>query len=125
MADCDYVLVPSTWWENSPVVIQEAYAAHRPVICTGIGGMAEKVPDGVSGLHFRLGDAADLVRVLTLAADRETFGRLQAGIPPVIDAIGMAQCYLDTFGSSPEPESGFAESTALTTNAAAKRKRAR
>jgi glycosyltransferase involved in cell wall biosynthesis len=104
MGDCDYVLTPSTWWENSPVVIQEAYAARRPVICTGIGGMAEKVPDGVSGLQFKRGDSADLVRVLTLAADRDTFGRLQAGIPPVMDAIGMAQCYLDKFAHPPEPK---------------------
>ena len=32
MSACDYILVPSTWWENSPVVIQEAYAAGRPLI---------------------------------------------------------------------------------------------
>ena len=62
MSACDYILVPSTWWENSPVVIQEAYAAGRPVICTGIGGMAEKVPNRRSGLHFRLDDGADLAR---------------------------------------------------------------
>ena len=50
-AVANYVVVPSIWWENSPVVIQEAYAARRPVICSGIGGMAEKVIDGVTGLH--------------------------------------------------------------------------
>lgn len=93
MSECDYVVIPSKWWENSPVVIQEAYGAGAPVICTGIGGMAEKVPDGVSGLHFRLGDAADLLRALRTAADPHNAAVLRAGIPPVISAAEMARRY--------------------------------
>jgi glycosyltransferase involved in cell wall biosynthesis len=97
MADCDYVLVPSVWWENSPVVIQEAYAARRPVICTGIGGMAEKVVDEVSGLHFRRNDHTDLVSQMLRAADDATFQRLQAGIPRVMGSEGMALKYLHAY----------------------------
>jgi glycosyltransferase involved in cell wall biosynthesis len=62
MAGVGWVVVPSIWWENAPVVIEEALAAGRPVICSDIGGMAEKVPP-TSGLHFRAGDARDLCRV--------------------------------------------------------------
>ena len=51
---------PSIWWENSPLVIQEAFQHGRPVICSDIGGMAEKVTDGVNGLHFRAGDPDSL-----------------------------------------------------------------
>jgi glycosyltransferase involved in cell wall biosynthesis len=91
------VLIPSNWWENSPVVIQEAYAAGRPLVCTGIGGMAEKVKNGVSGLHFRLGDHADLISTLDKAADPDMFAQLAAGIPPVYDAAGMAREYLSAF----------------------------
>jgi glycosyltransferase involved in cell wall biosynthesis len=97
MSACDYVLVPSTWWENSPVVIQEAYAAGRPVICTGIGGMAEKVPNRRSGLHFRLNDSADLARVMDEAADEVLYAALCSGIPAVSDHVGMARDYLSTF----------------------------
>lgn len=97
MSECDYVVIPSKWWENSPVVIQEAYAAGAPVICTGIGGMAEKVPDGVSGLHFRLGDAADFVRAVKLATDPRNAETLRAGLPPVMTASGMAERYLAFF----------------------------
>jgi glycosyltransferase involved in cell wall biosynthesis len=43
MAACDWVIMPSIWWENSPVVIQEARIAGRPLICADIGGMAEKI----------------------------------------------------------------------------------
>ncbi|WP_152044600.1 glycosyltransferase [Aureimonas psammosilenae] len=99
MGECDYVLMPSKWWENSPVVIQEAYSVGAPVICTGIGGMAEKVRDGVSGLHFRLGDAGDLVRAMRLAADARNAATLRAGIPPVTSAAAMAERYLAFFAS--------------------------
>ena len=47
-----WVVVPSIWWENAPLVIREAFQAGRPVICSDIGGMAESVRDGVDGLHF-------------------------------------------------------------------------
>ncbi|WP_264196252.1 glycosyltransferase [Microvirga lenta] len=43
MSSCDFIVVPSVWWENSPVVIQEARLAGRPLICSNIGGMSEKV----------------------------------------------------------------------------------
>ncbi len=105
---CDYVLVPSTWWENSPVVIQEAFQADRPVVCTGIGGMAEKVPDDVAGLHFRVGDPHDLMRVLARAADPDVHGRLRAGLPRVSGTRRMAEDYLaafERFVSMPPPSS--------------------
>lgn len=47
----DWVVMPSIWWENSPMIIQEALGHGRPVICPAIGGMGEKVEDGVTGLH--------------------------------------------------------------------------
>jgi glycosyltransferase involved in cell wall biosynthesis len=37
----------------------------RPVICSNIGSMAERIQDGVNGLHFRVGDPdslADTIR---------------------------------------------------------------
>jgi glycosyltransferase involved in cell wall biosynthesis len=84
MADVDWVVVPSIWWENSPLVIQEAFAAGRPVICSDIGGMAEKVTDGVNGLHFRRANAQDLAAVLERAATTPgLWDELRAGIPSI------------------------------------------
>ena len=72
----ELVLVPSIWWENSPVVIQEALAAGRPVVCSDIGGMAEKVTDGGNGFHFPVGNARALAALLAgLLADPERLGR--------------------------------------------------
>jgi glycosyltransferase involved in cell wall biosynthesis len=84
MEQIDWVVVPSLWWENSPLVIQEAFAHGRPVISSDIGGMAEKVIDGVNGLHFRVGDPLSLVKTMRAAmADGELWDKLRAGIPPV------------------------------------------
>jgi glycosyltransferase involved in cell wall biosynthesis len=68
MADVHWVVVPSIWWENSPLVIQEAFFHRRPVICSDVGGMAEKVADGVDGIHFRSGDAFSLARAFERAS---------------------------------------------------------
>ncbi|MDQ1300867.1 MAG: hypothetical protein QG637_787, partial [Chloroflexota bacterium] len=97
MMECDYAIMPSTWWENSPVVIQEAYRAGLPVICSGIGGMAEKVRDGVTGLHFRMGSAADLVQVIGRAADADMHAKLRAALPRIGVPRDMAADYLTVF----------------------------
>ncbi|HUN50796.1 MAG TPA: glycosyltransferase [Candidatus Sulfotelmatobacter sp.] len=80
MADADWVVVPSIWWENAPLVIQEAFQHRRPVICSGIGGMAEAVSDGVDGLWFRAGDAAHLSERMQEALDPALWSRLVEGI---------------------------------------------
>jgi glycosyltransferase involved in cell wall biosynthesis len=83
MAAIDYVVLPSLWWENSPRVIQEAFANGRPVICSGIGGMAEKVTHGVNGLHFRVGDPVSLADAILEAVKPGVWERLQGNFPPV------------------------------------------
>lgn len=93
MGACDYVVSPSTWWENSPVVIQEAYQARRPVICTGIGGMAEKVIDDVTGLHFARNDAGNLAEKIVEAADPALYRRLQEALPEAHSPTWMAREY--------------------------------
>ena len=81
MRQIDWVVIPSTWWENSPLVIQEAFAHGRPVIASDIGGMAEKVTDGVDGLHFRAGDPDSLASTIRAAVGTPgLWERLNGGI---------------------------------------------
>jgi len=83
IAAVDWVVVPSIWWENAPLVIQEAFLHRRPVICSDIGGMAEAVRDGMDGLHFRVGDPVDLARAMRRAMDEPgLWERLSGGITP-------------------------------------------
>jgi glycosyltransferase involved in cell wall biosynthesis len=54
------------------------------VICSDIGGMAEKVADGVNGLHFRVGDADSLAETLRRAAsEKGLWAQLQGNVPPI------------------------------------------
>jgi glycosyltransferase involved in cell wall biosynthesis len=64
LATLDLLIVPSIWFENSPLTIHEAYLAGVPVLTSDQGGMAELVEHGKTGLHFKLGDADDLRRQL-------------------------------------------------------------
>ena len=98
MAQVDWVVVPSVWWENAPLVIQEAFLHRRPVICGEIGGMAEMVRDGVDGLHAPVGDPAGLARVLRRAS--ETAGlwdRLVGNIRPPLTIEAAALRHLDLY----------------------------
>lgn len=72
MAHVDWVVVPSTWWENSPMVIQEAFAFGRPVICSDIGGMAEKIRHGVNGLHVPVGNAPQWAKTFKATCEHTT-----------------------------------------------------
>ena len=82
LSSFDVLVVPSIWWENSPLVIHEAFAAGVPVVCSDIGGMSELVENGVSGLHFRAGSPEDLTRCLRLVHDdRDLLSELRRGIP--------------------------------------------
>jgi hypothetical protein len=78
------LVVPSIWLENAPLTILEAFLAGVPVVCSDLGGMAEMVEDGVSGLRFRPGDAEDLrEKLLRLVREPGLLERLRRGIPAV------------------------------------------
>jgi len=98
MAGADWVLVPSIWWENSPMVIQEAFVCGRPVICSDIGGMAEKVTHGVDGLHVRTGNAMHWGQTLYEAATTDgLWDRLVTGIKRPITVAECAAAHIKLF----------------------------
>ncbi|WP_181704520.1 glycosyltransferase family 4 protein [Chthonobacter rhizosphaerae] len=98
MATVDWVVVPSVWWENAPVVIQEAFLHRRPVIGSGLGGIAEAVRPGVDGLHARPGDADALAAALRHAMDADgLWARLAAGIRPPVAAEAAARRHVDLY----------------------------
>ncbi len=81
MAGVDWVVVPSIWWENSPMVIQEAFVCGRPLVVSDIGGMKEKVRDGVDGVHAAVGNALQWKSVLmNCATSKKIHDLLRSGI---------------------------------------------
>ncbi|MFQ6117416.1 MAG: glycosyltransferase family 4 protein, partial [Candidatus Bipolaricaulia bacterium] len=84
LANIDVVVIPSIWYENSPLAIHEANAVKIPVLASNIGGMAELVQDGVTGLLFQVGSADDLAaKIRLLVEDRRLLERLRANIRSV------------------------------------------
>jgi glycosyltransferase involved in cell wall biosynthesis len=55
-----FLLFPSEWYEGFPMTLAESFACGTPVICSRLGAMQEIVADGVTGLQFGAGDAAEL-----------------------------------------------------------------
>jgi glycosyltransferase involved in cell wall biosynthesis len=95
MEQIDWAVVPSIWWENSPLVIQEAFLHRRPLIVSDIGGMAEKVTHGVDGLQFRAGSPEDLADCLARAlTEPDLWPRLAAAAPRPPDLARFAAEHL-------------------------------
>jgi glycosyltransferase involved in cell wall biosynthesis len=90
MGAVDWVVMPSVWWENAPLVIQEAFFHRRPVISADVGGMAEMVHDGIDGLYAAVGDGAAFAQAMRRGIEQPgLWQRLVDGIaapPTVADA---------------------------------------
>ena len=98
IADADWVVFPSQWWENAPLVINEAFQHWRPVICSAIGGALELVQDGVNGLHFPVGDGASLAAAMRRAIEEPgLWQRLIDGIVPPVSIEESASRHLDLY----------------------------
>ena len=111
LEDIDVLVVPSTWIENAPFIIREAFAAGVPVIASNLGGMAEMVRDGVDGLLFSPGDSAALAAALRRLIDEpDVLPTLKAGIrrPPSIeeDAAWLRELYVMAGAKEGERRSG-------------------
>jgi glycosyltransferase involved in cell wall biosynthesis len=88
----DCLVVPSLWYENSPLVIQEAFALGVPVVASRLGALEEKVQDGITGRLFAPGNSADLQRVIeSIIAQPEQLSQFRANIKPAISIEEHAQ----------------------------------
>jgi glycosyltransferase involved in cell wall biosynthesis len=98
MCAVDWVVVPSIWWENSPLVIEEALICRRPVICSNIGGMAEKIRDGLDGFHFPVGDHVSLAElVVAVSSEEKIWNRLQRTMRPARTVAEVARGHLNVY----------------------------
>jgi len=66
------LIVPSIWYENAPLVIQEAFLAGIIVITSDIGGMAELVKDKVNGFTFKAGSSEELKKLIKKISNNPT-----------------------------------------------------
>ncbi len=104
LAAVDWVLAPSIWWENAPLVVLEAFRQRRPPIVSGIGGLAELVSDGRNGLHARPGDPMSLASAMRRAVGEPGLWqrlRDEAPQPTGMDEVARRHLalYRDAMGS--------------------------
>lgn len=84
LARLDVVVMPTLWYEASPLIIQEVFAAGVPLIASKIGAMIEKIDDGINGLLVPPDDANALRNTLQrFLQEPDLRQKLQAGIKPV------------------------------------------
>lgn len=81
MESIDALVVPSRWYENTPLVMQSALATRTPLIVTDLGGMSELVKHEHNGLLFKLNDWHDLRDQLErVIGDRQFYEHLVGNI---------------------------------------------
>jgi glycosyltransferase involved in cell wall biosynthesis len=84
--EIDVLIVPSVWYENAPLVIQEAFLAGIPVITSDIGGMAELVENNVNGFTFKTGSSSALKQLVSdISSDPTCLNSLQRCRESVVD----------------------------------------
>lgn len=82
--ELDVLVVPSLWYENSPITITEALAFGCPVVCSATPGMADLIQSEVNGLTFPMGDSQALASCLhRLVEEPGLLSRLRSQIQPV------------------------------------------
>jgi glycosyltransferase involved in cell wall biosynthesis len=104
LSEVDVLVVPSAWYENTPLVIYEAFASGTPVVATDLGGLSEVVEHGRNGLLFGVDDARDLnAQLMRFLSEPDLISTLREGIGPVrtvgdsVDELG--QIYEEVLGS--------------------------
>lgn len=96
--EIDVLIVPSTWYENAPLVIQEAFLSGIPVITSDIGGMSELVQNNVNGFTFKVGSKAHLKDVITkITKNPEILNELKNSRNSVINIKDDAKEIIDIY----------------------------
>ena len=87
-----FLAVPSRWFEVSPVVIHESFAAGTPVIGSNLGGIIEMIEHEVNGLLVETDSVVAWSQVIRRCyEDRVLFERLQQGVRPSREMSDAAQ----------------------------------
>lgn len=83
LANLDVLVVPSLWYENTPLVVYSAQAAGKIVVASDQPGIAASVRHEVDGLLFPSGNASGLAQQLyRLASDQDLRMRLAFNVRP-------------------------------------------
>ena len=91
LSTIDLLVLPSVWWENSPLTVLEALAAGVPVIASATGGLPEIVADGDTGLLVPPSDVGALREALEAVTEGRRLGAPRGPVPLVTPAAGALE----------------------------------
>ena len=113
MSRVDWCIVPSIWWEIFGLVISEAWMFGKPIICSNVGGPAERITHEVDGLHFQMGDHRALANTMRRACTEDgLWNRLAASLPTPPSRESMLEGFLELY-LQPDPTAPSAMEPAL------------
>lgn len=58
--NCEFVIVPSEWYEPSPYVVLQSFSYGKPVIAANMGGLNDLIINNENGILFKVGNSSDL-----------------------------------------------------------------
>lgn len=64
--DCEFVIVPSEWYEPSPYAVLQAFSYGKPVIAANIGGLNDLIINNKNGKLFEVGNADSLSQTIDI-----------------------------------------------------------
>ena len=101
LSELDVLVIPSRWYENSPLVLLYALSTRTPVIVTDVKGMVEFVRDGFNGHTFKKESVGQLTAIMQGMIDNpksiERLSRNASYLKDVSDHAGeVLRIYEDT-----------------------------
>lgn len=101
LAKLDVLVVPSLWYENTPLVVYSAQAAGKLVVASDHPGIAAAVRHDVDGLLFPPGDVQALALMLQgLAQDADLRERLRVQVRPPRSVVDYVDDLLRIWGTA-------------------------
>lgn len=92
LQELDVLVVPSRWYENTPLVMQSALATRTPLVATDLGGMSELIQPEKNGLLFALNDVDGLASQLDkLIGQPQLLRKMQENIEPQRTIVAMVE----------------------------------
>jgi glycosyltransferase involved in cell wall biosynthesis len=98
-----FVVIPSIWYDNSPMVAIESQLCKKPLIVSDLGGTRELILEGETGLVFEAGNTSDLAdkikKMLALTKEERTLmgQRGMENISRINDNEKIYQAVLETY----------------------------
>ncbi len=96
--DCEFVIIPSEWYEPSPYVALQSFSFGKPVIASNIGGLKDMVIQNENGLLFKAGDVRSLsVTIENLFKDKSLIQKMGINARLLLERkYNPERYYLDT-----------------------------